>query len=214
MSLTARILAREGFSDIFRQAEMKFGAKISQQKSPKELKVFREFLNTPFVDITIPFTRPLATALKEMDNEDAVHLAVTAKGSYQRQLQSKGMTRDTMQLPSFPRFSIPSALGRSPFEEAKFTDYVSVQVHPDEAIHDGLYLGTFTMINPLKEPLPVGPLVPLFYGYYMVDEEIKKAVGLPQTQKPAAGSPVDKEPLSEYVLGQVNVRQGNMKSPT
>ncbi|KAF8961839.1 nucleoside phosphatase family-domain-containing protein [Flammula alnicola] len=72
---------------------------------------------------------------------------------------------------------LPEIQRRSPFKGAKFTDYVSVQVHPDEAIHDGLYLGTFTIINPLKEPVPVGPLVPLFYGYYMVDEEIKNTVG-------------------------------------
>ncbi|KAF8955685.1 hypothetical protein BDZ97DRAFT_1764584 [Flammula alnicola] len=35
----------------------------------------------------------------------------------------------------------------------------------------------YNIINPLKEPVPVGPLVPQFYGYYVVDEEIKNTVG-------------------------------------
>ncbi|KAF8955687.1 hypothetical protein BDZ97DRAFT_1709159 [Flammula alnicola] len=33
----------------------------------------------------------------------------------------------------------------------------------------------YNVVTPLKEPVPVGPLVPQFYGYYTVDEEHKKS---------------------------------------
>ncbi|KAF8955672.1 hypothetical protein BDZ97DRAFT_1856164 [Flammula alnicola] len=51
----------------------------------------------------------------------------------------------------------------------------------------------YNIIKPLKEPVPVGPLVPQFYGYYVMDEEIKNTVGA------AAGSDATMNRTPQYL---------------
>ncbi|KAF8965900.1 hypothetical protein BDZ97DRAFT_1729574 [Flammula alnicola] len=81
----------------------------------------------------IPLCRPLATALKEeIDNEDAVHLVVTAKGTYRR----PGAVE--IELPEVQRYhKIVSTPGKSPSVGAKSEEYASIQTNVNEAIHDG-----------------------------------------------------------------------------
>ncbi|KAF8867625.1 hypothetical protein BD779DRAFT_1685539 [Infundibulicybe gibba] len=94
----------------------------------------------------------LADVLKELDNEDAVHLVVNVDGSYQ------GVVRAL----NFPIFNWGLAGYReilsAPGEGAQPEQYASGQANPAEAIHDGKYSSQ----PPFATAAPVQIFHPIF----------------------------------------------------
>ncbi|KAF8801738.1 hypothetical protein BYT27DRAFT_7261650 [Phlegmacium glaucopus] len=103
----------------------------------------------------IPLACPLATALKgNTDNNDLVHLIVTAKSNYQREGLANEHDEQHDWAGNLTEIrNILSTKGRPPSQGAKSIEYPAVQADPHTAIHDGCYPpnATFpTVAPPLK----------------------------------------------------------------
>ncbi|KAF8892963.1 hypothetical protein BD779DRAFT_1133881 [Infundibulicybe gibba] len=93
-----------------------------------------------------------ADVLKELDNEDAVHLVVNVDGSYQG-------VAPGIELPDIQSYrEILSAPGESSSEGAQPEQYASGQANPAEAIHDGKYSSQ----PPFATAAPVQIFHPIF----------------------------------------------------
>ncbi|KAF8869084.1 hypothetical protein BD779DRAFT_1682620 [Infundibulicybe gibba] len=111
----------------------------------------------------LPPNSSLARALGELDNDDLVHLVVTADGNYPETIIAKGHDESRDVVPELFEMrhyrKTVSTPGRPPSEAAKSEQYAIVQANPFEAIHDGRYS--------LQHPIAtVAPPIQIFHPIF------------------------------------------------